>query len=491
MTETTQIDTQSETQSEELKVLVVDDEPAICTALSVLLDVHDIPCVTASTPDEALARLAEGDIGLIIHDMNFDADTTSGQEGVELFRAIRARDPDLPVLLMTAWTDLQTAVQLVKEGANDYIGKPWDDDKLVSNVRELLRVRAMQHENAVLRATSAASRQELTEKYNLCGLVYSSSAMHKLVSLALTVAKSDAPILITGPNGSGKEKLAELVQANSARKEKPFVTVNAGGLPDDLLEAELFGAEAGAYTGAKKRRIGRFEAANGGTLFLDEIANLSTNGQMKLLRVLQTGEFQRLGSNETLKVDVRIVSATNADLPAAIRAGTFREDLFYRLGVIEIEIPALGDRREDVLPLARSFLREFSPMEDDVPWTFQDSARAAMETHGWPGNVRELRNRIRRAVLIATGGSISAGDLGLGDEAEKPAGTPATSAPAPGGQPGPHDDEKRRIEDAIIAAGGVMSKAASALGISRQALYRRIDKLGIVVERRPVRKQRD
>ncbi len=466
---------------------MVDDEPAIRTALSVLLDVHDIPCVTAGSPEEALALLGAGDIGVVIHDMNFNADTTSGGEGVELFRAIKASDPELPVLLMTAWTDLETAVQLVKEGAHDYIGKPWDDHKLVNKLQELLRVRMAHRENASLRTGSAGTRQDLAKKYQLCGLVYDSEPMHRLVSMALTVAKSDAPILITGPNGSGKEKLAELVQANSMRSEQPFVTVNAGGLPDELLEAELFGAEAGAYTGATKRRIGRFEAANGGTLFLDEIGNLSHSGQMKLLRVLQTGEFQRLGSSDTHKVDVRILSATNADLPAAIRDGSFREDLFYRLSVIELTIPPLCERPADVLPLARSFLRELSPPGDELKWSFTDDGVAALRAHGWPGNVRELRNRIQRAVLIATGRGIAAADLGLGEDAIQPAKPPRPEGRS--GEPAPQDAEKQRIEEAIIAAGGIMSRAASALGISRQALYRRIDKHGIVLERRPVRKK--
>ncbi|MCG8420587.1 MAG: sigma-54 dependent transcriptional regulator [Proteobacteria bacterium] len=477
------------------KVLVVDDHPAICTALSVLFEIHDIGCIAARSPEGALAALSRHDIGLVIHDMNFRADTTSGREGIELFRAIKARDPDLPVLLMTAWTDVETAVQVIKQGADDYIGKPWDDDKLLSTVRDLLRVRTMRRENARLRTGDAQSRLQLAKQYDLRGLVYQSGTMHSVVSLALTVAKSDAPILITGPNGSGKEKLAELVQANSPRCTAPFITVNAGGLPDELLEAELFGAEAGAYTGAQKRRIGRFEAANSGTLFLDEIGNLSSGGQMKLLRALETGEFQRLGSSDTRKVDVRILSATNADLHAAIAAGRFREDLYYRLSVIELKIPPLAARSEDVLPLARSFLNRFSPLDNDVPWAFGDDAIGALRAHSWPGNVRELRNRVQRAVLVAAARSITAADLGLiGGESTLRPGINSTAHSLPRsldrGQLTAEDaEEKHRIEEAIIAAGGVMSKAARALGISRQALYRRIDKLGISIERRPVRKR--
>src|SRR6266542_2210230 len=253
-----------------------------------------------------------------------------------LFHAIRKADPAMPVLLMTAWTSLETAVALVREGANDYLAKPWDDAKLLISVRTLLQMRALQRENERLKDTRSQSRRELVSRYDLAGIVYESDGMHRVVSLAVQVAASGVPVLITGESGAGKEKIAEIVQANSRRRGKPFVRVNAGALPDELLESELFGAEPGAFTGSRRLRIGRFEAADGGTLFLDEIGDLSTAGQVRLLRVLETGEFERLGSSVTRRADVRVLAATNTDLKKAIAEGRFREDLFFRVNVIEL-----------------------------------------------------------------------------------------------------------------------------------------------------------
>jgi DNA-binding NtrC family response regulator len=465
--------------ADQSKVLIVDDQDAICTALSVLFDVHGIPSRTESTPEGALAAVRTENIGVVVQDMNFSADTTSGQEGTDLFRRIHEHDPDLPVLLMTAWTSLEAAVQLVKEGAEDYFGKPWDDDKLVASVRRLLRVRQLRLENQRFRAQGDRSRRRLSESFDLCGIVFASQQMQQVLGLATSVAASDAAVLITGPNGAGKEKIAEVIQANSRRKDKPFLTVNAGGLPDELLEAELFGAEPGAYTGAKVRRVGRFEEANGGTLFLDEIGNLSMKGQMKLLRVLQTGEFERLGSNRTQQSDVRIISATNADLKAQIADGTFREDLFFRLAVIEVAIPGLKERPDDVLPLAEWMLPRF-PAPDGSVKQLSEEARDALMAHEWPGNVRELQNRIQRASLMARGPEVTAEDLGLDDATlAEPSVSPT---PAPSSES--DDPEKRELEEALARARGVISRAAAELGLSRQALYRRMNRLGIVVERR-------
>jgi len=297
-----------------MHILIIDDQAAVRGALELLCEVHGLSCLSAATPAQALELIRREDIGLVIQDMNFSDGETSGAEGCALFRAIRALDPELPVLLMTAWTSIEGAVQLMREGAADYFAKPWKDDKLLATIRSLLRLRELAHDNARLRARGRRARRALAEKYDLCGIVYESDAMHELVSLAIKVARADAPVLITGPNGAGKDRLAEVIQVNSSRAKQPFVKVNAGGLADSLLEAELFGAEAGAFTGANKLRVGRFEAAHGGTLFLDELGNLSASGQMKLLRVLQSGEFERVGSSVTRKVDVRIISATNADL---------------------------------------------------------------------------------------------------------------------------------------------------------------------------------
>jgi DNA-binding NtrC family response regulator len=395
---------------------------------------------------------------------------------------------------MTAFTSLEAAVQLIKEGASDYIAKPWDDDKLVTTVKNLMRLRELSQENTRLRAQGSRARQELAETYDICGLVYASPQMHEVVSLAVKVARSDAAILVSGPNGAGKERLAQIVQANSRRRDKPFVQVNAGGLPDELLEAELFGAEAGAYTGAKKLRIGRFEEADGGTLFLDEIGNLSTNGQVKLLRVLQTGEFQRLGSNTTRKTDVRLISATNANLSDAIRQGTFREDLYFRLNVIELSVPALRDRPDDIEPLAEFLLKKHASADNRGELTIGRDARQAMLDYEWPGNVRELDNRIQRAVLVAKSNTITAVDLGLAagpeghvrSDSAPPMNVPVVPDSLPGDRPSGSDaSERAQIEQVLTEARGVVSKAAAQLGVSRQALYRRMERLGIELERRP------
>jgi DNA-binding NtrC family response regulator len=400
-------------------------------------------------------------------------------------RALRKLDPDVPIILMTAYTSLEMAVQLIKEGANDYIAKPWDDEKLVTTVKNLMRMQQLQLER--LREVSRAQRArvELARVYDLCGIVYASAKMHAVLTLAVKVAPADAPVLITGPNGSGKEKIAEVLQANSRRKGKPFVRVNAGGLPDNLLEAELFGAEAGAYTGASKTRIGRFEQADGGTLFLDEIGNLSPSGQMKLLRVLQTGEFQRLGSSANRRADVRIVSATNTNLPAAIARGDFREDLFFRLNVIEIAVPPLRDRTEDILPLAEHFLRAHEQQGEPGTVDLSEEARQALLDHEWPGNVRELENRIQRAMLVRKDATVVAEDLGLDASVVPPSSSSTPRSSSPSIPPAGHDAERAEVEQAIIDAKGVISRAAARLGLSRQALYRRMERLGIELERRP------
>ncbi len=468
------------------KVLIVDDQPAVLAALEVLFDVHGFETLVARTPEQALTLVRSEQLGVVLQDMNFHRDATSGEEGEALLHAIRKLDPELPVVLMTAFQSLEAAVRLVRAGASDYIAKPWNDDKLVATIKNLMRLRELSQENLRLRASSNRARAVLTSEHDLCGLVYESAAMHEVVRLAAKVAPSEAAVLVTGPNGSGKERVAQIVQANSRRKHRPFVKVNAGGLPDELLEAELFGAEAGAYTGAKKLRIGRFEEADGGTLFLDEIGNLSVMGQMKLLRVLQTGEFQRLGSNTTRKVDVRLISATNADLPRAIAQGSFREDLYFRLNVIELPIPALRDRADDVLPLAEHLLQHHQAASGQA-YEVTPDARRALVDHEWPGNVRELENRIQRATLVCQAPRITAADLGLaaGAQAAAPSAEPLGGAlPSPPAR-GSSDPERAELERILVESGGVVATAAAMLGVSRQALYRRMDRLGVELERRP------
>jgi DNA-binding NtrC family response regulator len=472
-----------------LKVLIVDDQPAVRTALETLFELNDLPTVAVSTPEAALQQLSTEDIGAVVQDMNFTGTETSGNEGERLFRAIRELDPDMPVLLMTAWTSLETAVALIKDGASDYVAKPWDDQKLLRTVQNLVNLRALKQENLRLRAQGMRARRALAEKHDLRDVIYASAPMHDAVRLAVSVAPSEAPILITGPNGSGKEKIAEIIVANSRRRDKPFVKVNVGALPENLFEAELFGAEAGAFTGATKLRVGRFESADGGTLFLDELGTLPLPAQAKLLRVLQTGEFERLGSSTTRKANVRIISATNVDLPKAIAAGAFREDLFFRLNVIEVFVPPLAYRPEDVLPLANHFLAKESAKESKTGLTLGEDAVTALMNHDWPGNVRELQNRIQRAVLVGTATVMTSADVGLSPSVtgkhRRVESRPTTPAPTPTTPASPTDEaERRAIEEALNRSGGVVSKVAAEMGLSRQALYRRMERLGLSLERR-------
>jgi DNA-binding NtrC family response regulator len=440
-------------------VLVIDDNPSVATALEVLFSLQEIDTLRALSPAEGLRMLEQQAVDLVVQDMNFTADTTSGEEGVALFRDIRARHPDLPVILLTAWTHLDAAVDLIKAGAADYLAKPWDDRKLVTAVQNLIELGQANRALRQRMQRESRHRRELEAQYDLRGLVWNDPATERVLALACQVARADVPVLVTGPNGAGKERIAEILQANSAVRDGPFVTLNCGALPSELIEAELFGADAGAYTGASKAREGKFEAADGGTLFLDEIGNLPPAGQMKLLRVLETGRFERLGSNRERQVKVRVISATNADLGAMIRAGSFREDLYYRLNLIELALPPLAERPGDILPLAEHFL--------GVARTLGEPARAALLRHAWPGNVRELKNTMQRAALLARGPVIEPADLGL----PTPAGGHAVATDA--------EPDRETIERALGASNGVVAQAAAELGLSRQALYRRMERLGI------------
>jgi DNA-binding NtrC family response regulator len=442
------------------RILVIDDNPDIAHALKVLFMINNIDCEHQLTPELGLSALSEHHYDLVIQDMNFTKDTTSGEEGIELFNKIRQRFDDLPIILMTAWTHLETAIELVKSGASDYIGKPWDDDKLIVTVNNLLELSELQQIQRRSAVKHNKKRQALAEKYDLCGLRFQSDAMFDLLQITTQIAHADVSVLITGPNGAGKEKIAEIVQANSSCKTGPFIKVNVGALSQDLMAAELFGAEAGSYTGITKRRIGRFELADNGTLFLDEIGNLSLDGQAKLLRVLESGEFERIGGSETLKVKVRIISATNADIKGAIAKGDFREDLYYRLNVIELPLKALNQRKSDILPLAEFFLGN--------EYQLTEIASQTLKHYAWPGNIRELKNVMQRASLLSRDKLIDSDVLGL--EVELPQSLLSAS------------NEKiteNEIKTAINNASGVISEAAKQLGLSRSALYRRMKKFEI------------
>ncbi len=444
-------------------VLVIDDNEAVRTALAVTLSLQRMTVLTAASPSEALELLERHPVDAVIQDMNFRRGEVSGQEGHSLFREIHRRHESIPVVLLTAFTHLESAVDLVKAGAADYISKPWDEARLLTTLRNLIELSAARAEANALHHARTVVRAELAAKFNLCNMVYESENTHTVVAMATQVAHADVPVLITGPSGSGKEVLADIVHANSSVRNGPFIKVNLGALPAELIEAELFGTESGAFTGARSR-TGMFDAAHGGSLFLDEIGNLPAAGQAKLLRVLQTGEFQPLGSNAVRKSRVRIIAATNVNMRDAIRQQQFREDLFFRLNVIELEIPPLAERVDDIIPLARHFL--------EPRFVLTREAENALRLYEWPGNVRELQNVIRRACLLSSSRELTAAMLAL------PRNEPPRQEP---------DVDRAAIEQALQRAQGVVAHAARELGLTRQALYRRMDRLGVKPQAGPTR----
>lgn len=437
-----------------LKLLVIDDNQPICQALQTLFALQGYQVQCATSAEQAWQLLAADPIDLILQDMNFSAGQMQGEQGKTLFYQLRQQYPQIPIVLMTAWTQLEMVVELIKAGATDYIAKPWDDARLLLTVANALKLKQLSEQQQ----RAEQQRQAAFAGKDLCGLVFASSQMQQLLQMTLQLAPSNAAVLITGPNGAGKEGIANVLHGNSPRKDSAFIKVNMGALPADLMEAELFGAEAGAYSGASKTRIGRFEAADGGTVFLDEIGNLSLTGQAKLLRVLQTGEFERLGSSVTRKVDVRLISATNSDLTAAISRGEFRQDLYYRINVVQLALPALAERPDDILPLARYFLAGKKVLSQQ--------AEQVLQNYSWPGNVRQLQNACQRALLLSTGDEIVTADLGL----TEPVATAKRAL---------DDIDRTALQQALLQAGGVVSRAAKQLGISRQALYRRMEHYGI------------
>ncbi len=446
------------------KVLIIDDNAGVRTALEVLLNVHHIDAVAVGAPEEGIKQLKQQEFNLVLQDMNFSRNVTSGEAGIELFHQIRQLDPDLPIILITAWTHLETAIELVKEGAADYLQKPWDDRKLMVSINNLLKLEqaTRQHQQTVLERKVAL--RQLKQQYKLGNTIFNSEAMIKLVTVATQVAKADVPVLITGPNGSGKEMIAQIIQDNSPRANGPFVKVNAGALPKELIESELFGVEEGAYTGAVKARIGRFEMADKGTLFLDEIGNLPLEGQVKLLRVLQTNEFERLGSSQTRHASVRLICATNADLQQAVTEQRFRQDLLYRINVIELKVPALAERPDDILPLAQHFLNDDKTLSQD--------AKKHLLAYTWPGNVRELENCMQRAQLLSTYPMIKANELGLNMQVHQPLCQEANEEL--------YEPSADEIRQALSDNKGVIARAARELGLSRQTLYRRMEKFDIL-----------
>jgi DNA-binding NtrC family response regulator len=447
------------------QVLIADDQPAVLDALRLLLKEEGWRVVTAARPVEILKAVEHDALDAVVMDLNYARDTTSGKEGLDVLARVRALDATLPVVVMTAYGSVQGAVEAMRRGAADYIEKPWDDERLVAILRTQIELSRARRANERL----ATENRRLAP--NVPVLVAASRAMQPVLELIERVAASDANVLITGEHGTGKEVVAQRLHAASHRATRPLITVNAGGLSEGVAESELFGHVKGAFTDAKTDRVGCFELADGGTLFLDEIANMAAKLQAKLLRVLQTGEFQRVGSSRTLRADVRVLAATNADIRAEITAGRFREDLLYRLNTVEIRLPPLRDRRDDIPRLAAHFLGDYAARYRKSVQGFDDEAAAAMQAHGWPGNVRELQHAVERAVLMARSGLITSDDLGLRAAA---AGSAADLAAMT-----MDDAEKYIIRQALARHGGNVVQAAESLGMSRSALYRRIQQHGL------------
>ena len=449
----------------ETRILIADDQPDVLDALRLLLSEEGYACVLARSPAEILDALEKTDVDVAIIDLNYTRDTTSGQEGFEMLARMRGIDPTLPVLVMTAWGSVAGAVEAMRRGARDYIEKPWDDDRLLSAVATQVELR-----RAIRRTERLQAENTRRQRRDLPAFVAESASMRAVRQTIERIAPSDAAVLIAGEHGTGKEVVALWLHAHSDRAERPLVTMNAGGLSEGVAESELFGHVKGAFTDAKADRLGCFELADEGTLFLDEIANMPVNLQAKLLRVLQTGELRRVGSSRVQHVNVRLISATNADLASEIAAGRFREDLLYRINTVQVHLPPLRDRGDDIEPLARHFLAHYAARYRKGLEDFEPAARAAILAHAWPGNVRELAHAVERAVLMAEEPKVTVEDLGLG----------ADAAPAVTGDAMSLDQaEKIFIQKVLARHGGDVRQAADQLGMSRSALYRRLQLHGL------------
>jgi DNA-binding NtrC family response regulator len=448
-----------------IRVLVADDQPSILEAVELLLQPQGIQVDTVRSPQLLLEALGQSDYDVLLIDLNYTRDTTSGKEGLDLLARLQEIDPRLPVIVMTAWGNIDLAVESIKRGARDFIQKPWENERLVS----IIRVHAELHQ-ALRRARQLELENRLLRAEGMPEFIAGAPNMQPVLELIGQVGPSDANVLITGEHGTGKEIVAKLLHAASPRARMALVAVNAGGLPEGTFESEIFGHVKGAFTDARTDRVGRFELANGGTLFLDEIANVPLRQQAKLLRVLETGELERVGSSQTRRVDVRVLSATNAQLTEEAAAGNFREDLLFRINTVEIHLPALRDRREDIPLLATHFLQRNRTRYRKQVTAFSAAAMQQMMQYAWPGNVRELEHAVERAVLLCRGEEIE----------------PANLAMAPGRPSAPSFDnmsidevESLLIRKVLRRCDGNISQASEALGLSRAALYRRIEKYGL------------
>lgn len=449
----------------QMRILIADDQPDVLEALRLLLKREGYKIEAAESPQQVLQTIESRDYDAAIIDLNYTRDTTSGEEGLELLAKIQTIDAMLPVIVMTAWSSVGLAVEAMRRGARDFIQKPWENERLSSILRTQLEL-----SEALRRGQRLEAENQLLRGDNLPTMIAQSVSMQPVLDMISRVGPSDANVLITGEPGSGKEVVARTLHAISSRSTKPMVTVNAGGLAEGVFESELFGHIKGAFTDAKMDRVGRFELADSGTLFLDEIANVPMNLQAKLLRVLEIGEMERVGSSKTKRVDVRVISATNAKLTDEVQNGRFRQDLLFRLNTIEIHIPPLRERREDIAALATHFLGVHARRYRKGISGFDHNALQAMLENAWQGNVRELNHVVERAVLMAQGNCIKASDLALR----------ATTTASPRLEDMSLEEvEEFLIKKALARYGGNVSHAASALGLSRSALYRRLQRFGL------------
>jgi len=446
------------------RILVADDQPDVLEALRILLKGAGYQIDAVTSPAGIFNALEKKDYALLMMDLNYTRDTTSGQEGLEVIPKLQEIDNTLPIVVMTAWATIDLAVEAMKRGARDFVPKPWDNDRLLTIVRTQVELAGALRKGRRLEAANQLLRGGAPN------LIAEAPAMRPVIEMISRVAPSDANVLITGENGTGKGLVAQALHALSSRGSHSMITVNMGGLSETLFESELFGHVKGAFTDAKTDRAGRFELADESTLFMDEIANIPLNQQSKLLRVIETGEFERVGSSKTLHANVRIISATNSNLNDEVAAGRFRQDLLFRLNTIEIPLPPLRDRREDIMPLATSFLRQHAQRYRKELTGFDEAARDRLMQHQFPGNVRELDHVIERAVLMAQGPQIKSGDLGL--TIGRDDGTRLEDMSL-------EEVEKFLIKKALARNDGNARKAAEALGLSRSAFYRRLQHYGL------------
>lgn len=447
------------------RLLIADDQRDVLEALRLLLKTEGFAIETAASPGAILDALQSREFDAVLMDLNYTRDTTSGQEGLDLLGRIQAIDSTLPVIVMTAWGSVELAVEAMRRGARDFVQKPWENARLLAVLRTQIELGG-----ALRRSQRLEAENRLLRTEGLPTFIANAESMQPVLRLITSIGPSDANVLITGEHGSGKEVVARTLHALSHRGSRPLVAVNTGAVPEGIFESELFGHVRGAFTDAKSDRIGRFELAHGSTLFLDEIANIPLSQQAKLLRVLESGEMERVGSSQTRRVDVRIISATNADLNQEVAAGRFRQDLHFRLNTVEIHVPPLRERRQDVPSLAMHFLNRYAQRYRKPVRSFDPPAMQAMLEYSWPGNVRELDHAVERAVLLAHGESVQVSDLGLRAAREVAQKLEDLSL---------EEVESFLIRKAIDRYAGNISQAADALGLSRSALYRRLQKYGI------------